>query len=135
MTDRVNSEQRSAMMAAIPSKDTGPEMIVRKLVHSLGYRYRLHSAKLPGKPDLVFPGRHKAIFVHGCFWHRHKGCPKTSIPMTRIEFWREKFQANVARDRRVKHMLEEDGWNVLVLWQCELGDVKHLKKRLKSFLG
>jgi DNA mismatch endonuclease, patch repair protein len=123
------------MMAAVRSKNTKPEMCVRRLVHSLGYRYRLHSTKLPGRPDLVFPRRRKVIFVHGCFWHRHADCLKATVPKTRTEFWEQKLDGNVARDRRIERMLNDDGWGVLILWQCELQGTERLSRRLHDFLG
>jgi DNA mismatch endonuclease, patch repair protein len=135
VTDRVDSVRRSSMMAAVRSKNTKPEMCVRRLVHSLGYRYRLHSTKLPGRPDLVFPRRRKVIFVHGCFWHRHADCLKATVPKTRTEFWEQKLDGNVARDRRIERMLNDDGWGVLILWQCELQGTERLSRRLHDFLG
>jgi len=122
------------MMAAIRSKNTKPELVVRRLVYSLGFRYRLHSPDIPGRPDLVFKGRRKAIFVHGCFWHRHPGCPKASTPETRVDFWQQKFDLNVSRDRPVQQILKEEGWRAMVVWQCELTDVKQLTARLDRFL-
>jgi DNA mismatch endonuclease (patch repair protein) len=121
-------------MAAVHSKDTQPEMAVRRIVHGLGYRYRLHVANLPGKPDLVFPGRRKVIFVHGCFWHRHRGCRYATSPKTRIDFWESKFAVNVARDRKVERELKKLGWSVLTIWQCRLKDYPKLVKRLDDFL-
>jgi DNA mismatch endonuclease (patch repair protein) len=123
------------MMAAVRSKNTEPEMLVRRLVHSLGYRYRLHSTKLPGRPDLVFPGKRKVIFVHGCFWHRHANCSKATLPKTRTEFWEGKLDGNVALDRRIEQVLTGEGWGVLILWQCELQDTDRLSRRLHDFLG
>jgi DNA mismatch endonuclease (patch repair protein) len=122
-------------MAAVHSKNTKPEMVVRKLVFGMGYRYRLHSANLPGKPDLVFPGRHKVIFVHGCFWHRHKGCRYASSPKTRVDFWEAKFDANVARDKRTNRELKELGWSVLTVWQCQLKEPEKLARKLNDFLS
>jgi DNA mismatch endonuclease (patch repair protein) len=122
-------------MAAVHSKNTKPEMVVRKLVFGMGYRYRLHSANLPGKPDLVFPGRHKVIFVHGCFWHRHKGCRYASSPKTRVDFWEAKFDANVARDKRTNRELKELGWSVLTVWQCQLKEPEKLARKLDDFLS
>jgi DNA mismatch endonuclease (patch repair protein) len=122
-------------MAAVHSKDTKPEMIVRKLVHGLGYRYRLHSKKLPGRPDLVFPGSRKVIFVHGCFWHRHSGCRYASTPKTRPEFWDAKFRANAVRDARAQVELENLGWSVKTVWQCELKDPETVAERLDEFLS
>ena len=106
-------------MRAVRSKDTAPELLVRKLAHALGYRFRLHRRDLPGTPDLAFPGRRKAIFVHGCFWHRHD-CPRgRSTPATRTDYWNGKFARNVARDRRDRRRLRADGWGVMVVWECQ----------------
>ena len=133
--DHVNRAKRSLIMAAVHSKNTKPEMIVRKLVFGMGYRYRLHSARLPGRPDMVFPGKCKVIFVHGCFWHRHKGCRYATSPKTRVEFWESKFAANVARDKRTERELKKHGWSVLTVWQCQLRDPERLARRLDDFLS
>lgn len=134
MVDHVAPAKRSFIMAAVHSKNTKPEIVVRKIVHRLGYRYRLHSGKLPGHPDLVFPGRRKVVFVHGCFWHRHPGCRYATSPKTRVEFWNGKFEANVARDARTVGELERMGWQVLTVWQCELKEPEKLTERLNEFL-
>ena len=122
-------------MAAVRSKDTTPEMKVRRLVHSMGYRYKLHSSNLPGKPDLVFISQKKVIFVHGCFWHGHNGCSKSRLPKTRVDFWQPKIENNVRRDRRVKQALNRKGWNYLTIWQCQLKDLKKTAVRLRAFLN
>lgn len=122
-------------MAAVHSEDTSPEMAVRKIVHGLGYRYRLHVRTLPGRPDLVFPARRKVIFVHGCFWHRHRKCRYATSPKTRRRFWEAKFAANKARDRRVRRELRRMDWAVLAVWQCELRKSKGLAGRLDEFLS
>jgi DNA mismatch endonuclease (patch repair protein) len=132
--DIVPPERRSEIMSRIRGKNTTPELIVRKLVYSMGYRYRLHYAKLPGKPDLVFPGRKKVIFVHGCFWHGHEGCKKATIPKTRVEYWKPKLEENKKRDREKQIELEDMGWDFLTIWQCELKDIEGLKKKIQSFL-
>jgi DNA mismatch endonuclease (patch repair protein) len=124
---------RSEMMATVHSKDTQPEMTVRRLVFSLGYRYRLHRKDLPGKPDLVFPRRKKAIFVHGCFWHKHD-CKGFHFPKSNIDYWIPKLERNAARDIHNIALLERKEWDVLVLWECELGDIEELKERIVSFL-
>ena len=121
-------------MARVGSADTAPELAVRKLLHRLGYRFRLHRRDLPGRPDICFPGRKKAIFVHGCFWHRHEGCRRTTTPGTRRSFWTEKFRDNVARDRSNLHDLAALGWSVLVVWECETADPETLASRLVGFL-
>jgi DNA mismatch endonuclease, patch repair protein len=123
------------MMSKIRGKDTKPELIVRKLVHSLGYRFRLHRRDLPGTPDLVFPRHRKIIFVHGCFWHRHHGCKYAYTPKSRIEFWTSKFAKNVFNDEMAQRRLEEAGWKILSLWECEIKNHCLLEKKVKDFLG
>jgi DNA mismatch endonuclease (patch repair protein) len=110
-------------------------MAVRRIVHSLGYRYRLHVRELPGNPDLVFPRLRKIILVHGCFWHRHSCTNGIRTPKSRVRFWRTKLEANASRDRRVVAMLRKDKWRVLVLWECQLKDRDRIAKRLAAFLG
>ena len=132
--DRISSEKRSWQMAQVRRANTGPEMVVRRLIHGLGYRYRLHDRRLPGTPDLVFPARRKAVFVHGCFWHRHEGCRLASTPKTRCEFWEAKFQANQTRDQRAIAALSELGWSTLVVWQCETKHTLVLEHRIRHFL-
>lgn len=117
--DRLTPERRSWLMSRVSGKHTGPEIRTRKAAHALGLRFRLHRNDLPGTPDLVFPKRRVVLFVHGCFWHRHPGCPKASMPGTRPEYWGEKFNANVTRDRRVGEMLKAAGWHVAIVWECE----------------
>lgn len=121
-------------MSRIRGKNTTPELIVRKLVYSMGYRYRLHYAKLPGKPDLAFPGRKKVIFVHGCYWHGHDDCKKGSIPKSRTEYWKPKLEENKKRDSGKQTNLREMGWDLLIIWQCELKDREKLENRIESFL-
>ncbi|WP_370165672.1 very short patch repair endonuclease [Bradyrhizobium diazoefficiens] len=125
---------RSALMARVRGKDTRPELIVRKSAHALGFRFRLHRKDLPGRPDLVFPRLRKAIFVHGCFWHRHSGCSKASMPKTRVDFWRSKFDANVARDARSIAALRTMGWSVCVIWECETSDRRVIARKVRAFL-
>jgi DNA mismatch endonuclease (patch repair protein) len=117
LADIVNKETRSRMMSGIKGKNTKPEMLIRKGLHSLGFRYRLHDKKLPGKPDLVFPAYHAVIMVHGCFWHRHE-CPLFKWPSTRKEFWQEKIMGNVERDKVNTSALHNTGWRVLTIWEC-----------------
>jgi DNA mismatch endonuclease, patch repair protein len=119
MVDRISEERRSWNMSRIRSRDTEPELILRKALHRAGYRYRLRSA-LPGRPDLVLPRHRAAIFVHGCFWHRHKRCEFAYTPKSRIEFWQRKFDSNVARDLRVQRELRRLGLKVIVVWECEI---------------
>jgi DNA mismatch endonuclease (patch repair protein) len=121
-------------MQSIRSKDTKPELAVRRLVHALGYRYRLHGRDLPGRPDLVFRGRRKVIFVHGCYWHMHACAYGRVAPATNAEFWREKRLANVARDRRTKTRLRALGWRALVIWECQVRGTERLTKRVRAFL-
>lgn len=128
------SAARSANMARIGAKDTKPELIVRRLLHSLGYRYRLHRRDLPGTPDICFPSRKKVIFVHGCFWHRHDGCKRTTTPKTRTSFWENKFQQNVVRDRENLESLSDLEWEAIVVWECETDDLEELAPRLVAFL-
>ena len=128
------SPARSANMGRIGAKDTKPELTVRRLLHRLGYRYRLHRRDFPGTPDICFPARRKAIFVHGCFWHRHDGCPRTTTPRTRTAFWQEKFERNVARDRINLGKLGGLGWEALIVWECQTTDVETLVSRLVGFL-
>jgi DNA mismatch endonuclease (patch repair protein) len=137
MVDTLTKAERSARMARIRGKDTGTELVVRSLIHSLGYRYRLHAKSLPGRPDLVFRKRRKVIFVHGCFWHRHDdpGCKLARLPKSRLEFWVPKLEGNRDRDRTNQRMLERDGWGSLVIWECELGDRRVLERRIRKFLG
>lgn len=132
--DRIAPERRSWLMSRVKSKDTTPEWAVRRLVFGMGYRYRLHDPKLPGKPDLVLAGRRKVIFVHGCFWHGHAGCRYARLPKTRVEFWADKVTRNRARDRRNRRELRAAGWDVLTVWQCELKQMDKLARRLHDFL-
>lgn len=118
--DRLTPEERSELMSKIRSKDTKPELIVRKHLHALGFRYRLHPKKLPGHPDICLPKYNTVVFVHGCFWHRHEGCKIATTPKSNVEFWETKFRRNVERDLRVREQLQQLGWRVLVVWECEL---------------
>jgi DNA mismatch endonuclease, patch repair protein len=128
------SHQRSWNMSRIRSGDTGPERAVRSLLHQMGFRFRLRPRHLPGSPDIVLPKFATAIFVHGCFWHRHEGCPMATTPRTNANFWAEKFLRNVERDQRVEEQLLAVGWKVLVVWQCELADKGALVERLRKSL-
>lgn len=120
MVDVVDRETRSRMMANIRGRDTKPEMLVRRMLHGAGYRYRLHDRQMPGRPDVVLPRHRVAIFVHGCFWHRHRECRLCTTPATRAEFWRDKFAANVERDQRNSASLVASGWRVATIWECAL---------------
>lgn len=132
--DSLAPEQRSRLMSRIRGKDTGPELKVRQLAYALGFRFRLHRRDLPGSPDLVFASRRKAIFVHGCYWHRHPGCRYAYSPKSNLDFWQAKFAANVARDEVALRALKELGWQVLVVWECETRDAEALRIRLTDFL-
>lgn len=133
--DIVSSEKRSRMMAGIKGKNTKPEMLVRRLVHKMGFRFRLHRKDLPGSPDLVFPRLRKVIFVHGCFWHRHPGCKFAYTPKSNIRFWTEKLEANTRRDALALQALDALGWEVLIAWECEVSNLPALEHRVKSFLA
>ncbi len=135
--DKISAERRSANMRAIRSTDTGPEMVVRRLVHQMGYRYRLHRKDLPGKPDLVFSSRKKIIFVHGCFWHQHnkKDCKLVRKPKTNTNYWLPKLERTVKRDKEHQTALKKKGWAVLIVWECEVEETEYLKNRLQMFLG
>ena len=133
--DKFSKIIRSEIMASIRSKNTYPELRVRSMAHRLGFRFRLHSQKLPGSPDLVFPSRHKVIFVHGCFWHRHS-CPVgRKVPLSNKGYWLSKFIRNKNRDARRIKDLGKLGWDVLVVWECEISDNLALAKKLSTYLG
>lgn len=135
VVDTLSKSDRSDLMSRIRSKDTGPELVVRSCVHRLGYRFRLHDRKLPGSPDLVLSRLRIIVFVHGCFWHRHAGCRLSCQPKSRVRFWSDKFEANVARDRRIVTALRRAGWRVLIVWECQTRDEQRLTKRLARLLG
>lgn len=132
MSDIMTPEQRSERMGRVRQKHTKPESRVRSLLHRMGYRFRLHSAKLPGRPDIVLPRHRKIVLVHGCFWHRHD-C-RRALPATNPEFWRDKLKVNVQRDRRTVAALEALGWSVLVVWECETRDEATMRRALTGFL-
>jgi len=132
--DKLTPERRSANMRAIRSKSMKPEMVVRRLVHALGYRYRLHRKDLPGKPDLAFIGRKKAVFVHGCFWHQHPECREGRPPNSNQQYWGPKLQRNTERDRKNIQELMSRGWETLVVWECETANRQELEKLLETFL-
>jgi DNA mismatch endonuclease (patch repair protein) len=123
-------------MASVKSRNTAPELKARSMLHRLGLRFRLHRRDLPGSPDLVFPGRRMVVFVHGCFWHRHPGCPRGAVvPATNVDYWKRKFARNVARDEEVSERLAAMGWRVEVVWECELRFPEILEERLKRIFG
>lgn len=133
MTDRLDPDRRRRLMQRVKGKDTQPEKIVRSLLHRLGYRFRLHRKDLPGTPDIVFPRRRLALFVHGCFWHGH-GCRIGQPPKSRLDYWQPKIEGNRARDQRKEAALAAAGWRVAVVWQCELSDRDSLADRLRHML-
>lgn len=135
MADSLTPELRSAHMAKIRGKDTKPELIVRRLLHGAGYRYRVHGYRLPGRPDLVFTARRKVVFVHGCFWHHHKGCKIAHIPKTRHSYWKDKLKTNAIRDKENIKRLRDYGWASIVIWECETKDKGRIFRKLSSFLG
>src|SRR6185437_12953890 len=134
MADSVSTNARSRIMAAVKSKNTSPEMIVRRLIHSLGLRYQLHVRSLPGSPDLVFPARSRIVFIHGCFWHKHS-CGRCRIPATNRKYWLEKIAANAKRDVKTVRRLRAMGWSVMVVWECQTTSTKrpHLCNRISQF--
>ena len=134
MTDRLTPERRSWNMSRIRGRDTKPELVVRKLLHEMGYRFRLHRADLPGRPDIILPRHKTVVFVHGCYWHRHPGCRFAYTPKSRQSFWNAKFTSNVARDQRNQRDLTEAGWRVIVIWECQTTDRVALIRRLGADL-
>lgn len=133
MVDTRSPEQRRHIMQSVRPKDTGPEIALRKLLHAMGYRFRLYRKDLPGTPDIVFPGRKKIIFVHGCYWHGH-GCNKGKLPKSKLDYWMPKIARNRERDEERVMQLQQLGWEVLTVWQCELKNTEDLKDRLVAFL-
>ena len=134
MTDTLTPIERSELMSRIRGKDSDPEMRLRRLIHRLGYRYRLHVKNLPGTPDLVFPSRRAVIFMHGCFWHHHEGCKLARLPKSKLDFWKKKLESNKNRDASQQLRLHELGWRVLVVWESELDDNDRLTMTIRQFL-
>lgn len=132
MTDIVDPQTRSRMMSGIRGKNTKPELALRRALHARGFRFRLHSCNVYGRPDLVLPKHRAVVFVHGCFWHRHEGCRYATVPATRSEFWRAKFDANTARDSAVRTRLFEDGWRVSTVWECALRKPEQMEASTES---
>lgn len=132
MVDRLSKEKRSWNMSRIHSKDTKPEVQVRSTLHRMGYRFRLHRRDLPGIPDIVLLKYKTVIFVHGCFWHRHKGCKYAYMPKSRVKFWQKKFSENIDRDRRHQKQLRQLGWKVCIVWECDIDNDQELKRNLSS---
>ncbi len=137
MADTISKQRRSELMSRIRSKNSKIELLVRSLVHRMGYRFRLHRKDLPGKPDLVFAGRGKVVFVHGCFWHWHPdpNCKQARMPRSRQEFWCPKLEGNRRRDRENRQKLIELGWEVLEIWECEARDPQKIQSKIRNFLG
>lgn len=133
MADHVTADRRSYIMSMVRQKDTKPELALRRALHRLGYRFRIHRRDLPGSPDIVFPSRKKVVFVHGCFWHGH-GCKWGQLPKSRPEYWKPKIETNRERDKRALTELREAGWEPLVVWQCELRDLEGAVGRVEAFL-
>lgn len=134
MADSLTQEKRSWLMSRVRQRDTKPEMLVRRLVHSMGWRFRLHSKELPGRPDLVFPRLRKVIFIHGCFWHRHD-CKKATTPKSNEDYWHKKFAENVERDNKALAELKRMGWGSMVVWECKTRDIDALIASLSAFLS
>jgi DNA mismatch endonuclease (patch repair protein) len=133
--DPLTDQERSRQMALVKSKNTRPELAVRRMIWSMGFRYRLHATNVIGRPDIVLKKHRRIIFVHGCFWHRHKGCSRTRMPKTRVRFWKQKFQLNITRDKVVRKKLRQSGWKILVIWECMSENATNLNKTLRRFLG
>ncbi len=132
--DVFSKGKRSQIMSRISGKDTKPEMLVRSLLHRMGFRFRLHTKDLPGKPDITLPKHKKVIFIHGCFWHGHIDCPRSKRPSTNVKFWNEKIDGNIKRDKKNIQSLENQDWKTLILWTCEIKDQKTLESKLTSFM-
>ncbi|MCD6459254.1 DNA mismatch endonuclease Vsr [bacterium] len=135
MADIFTKSKRSDIMSKINAKDTKPEIFMRKLIFSMGYRYRLHKKELPGKPDMVFAKHKKVIFVHGCFWHGHKDCKKATVPQTNTDFWQQKIYNNIQRDKKTYRHLKEIGWDYLLIWGCQIKkkNIPELKTAVNDF--
>lgn len=133
--DRLSRSHRSWNMSRIKSRDTSTELTVRSVLHDMGYRFRLHRKDLPGKPDIVLPKYRTVIFVHGCFWHRHTECKYAYTPKSNVEFWEKKFKANVERDQNNNRILQELGWRIIVIWECQTQNLEPLKYLLKTSLA
>jgi len=134
MADVYSKEKRSWIMGRVKGRDTKPELLVRSLIHRMGFRFRIHRRDLPGNPDIVLPRHKKVIFIHGCFWHGHPGCPRAKRPTTNQAFWNMKLEHNEKRDKQFQEQLTNIGWKVLVIWQCETKDINKLAIELERFL-
>jgi DNA mismatch endonuclease (patch repair protein) len=135
MPDLVSASVRSRIMSSVKQRHTKPEMVVRSLLHRLGYRFRLHQKDLPGSPDIILPKYRTAIFVHGCFWHQHGNCGKSRRPSSNQEYWNKKLDENISRDKRKEGELSQLGWRVVIVWQCETSQVESLSEKLKKLLS
>lgn len=135
MTDKFTPQKRSAIMARVRNRNTNPEIIVRKLLHRKGYRFRIHRKDLPGKPDIVLSKHRTVVFVHGCFWHGHPGCPRAARPKSNVDFWNRKLDKNMERDLEVYKELQSLGWRILVIWQCETRNLVALESLIDSFFN
>lgn len=133
LVDIVSKEKRASMMASVRQKNTRPEVLLRQALHRLGLRFRIHRRDLPGTPDIVLPSHRTVIFVHGCFWHRHEGCRRTTLPATKTAFWADKFSKNVERDRKVQKALITLNWRVVVIWECQLSTLGSASALAESF--
>ena len=132
MADIISPKQRSLLMSSIKSKNTKPELIIRSALHNLGFRFRLHNKKLPGNPDLVLAKYHAAIFIHGCFWHKHEYCKVSHIPKTRTKFWTEKFDKNTKRDQKALYELKRKGWRTAWIWECSLSNKGNIRTTIEE---
>lgn len=133
--DKLSPTERSRVMSVVRSKDTTPELVVRRLLHTMGFRFRLHRKDLPGKPDIVLPKYQACIFVHGCFWHQHPRCKRATRPSSRVEFWDEKLDGNIARDKKNIRALKKLGWRVLVVWECQTKKPEILRQQIIRFFS
>ena len=133
--DRLTPERRSRLMSRIRAQNTKPEMTVRRVAHSMGLRFRVHKNNLPGRPDIIFPKHRAVVFVHGCFWHRHPGCKKATIPKSNVAFWSEKFRRNTERDHLDIKRLRDAGWKVAVVWECQLTELEGVREALRRITG
>ncbi len=134
MADRFTRKERSEIMSRIRGRDTTPEKSIRSLLHTRGYRFSLCSKRLPGCPDIVLARHRRVVFIHGCFWHGHKDCPRSPLPSTNVQFWKKKITGNIARDARVRTEIRKLGWKLLVIWQCQIKKRKMMEQRLTCFL-
>lgn len=135
MTDTFTRQDRSRIMSLVRSRNTQPELLVRSMLHRMGFRFSLHRQDLPGCPDVVLPAKKAVVFVHGCFWHSHRGCRRSKRPATHTGFWRKKLSLNVERDKRAQKELRSLGWRILTVWECELKTPEGVRRKLAKFIG